>query len=90
MLRCGARRSTTSTRIKHVAAALANRIYDDHTSKGESVEIVAHSMGGTVITNAAAGKSNVKALVYISAFVPDVGETQGDLINKSPAARFCR
>src|ERR1700730_13690895 len=35
--------------------------------------LVAHSMGGTVITNAADGKSNVKALVYISAFVPDVG-----------------
>ncbi|MBK1783187.1 esterase/lipase family protein [Prauserella cavernicola] len=39
---------TTSTRIKKVAASLANRIYEDHTSKGESVEIVAHSMGGLV------------------------------------------
>jgi pimeloyl-ACP methyl ester carboxylesterase len=44
-------------------------------------------MGGTVITNAAAGKSNVKALVYIAAFVPDVGETQGDLINKFPGSQ---
>ncbi|WP_426563356.1 alpha/beta fold hydrolase [Angustibacter sp. McL0619] len=50
------------------------------------VVLVAHSMGGTVITNAAAGKGNVKALVYISAFVPDVGETQGDLINKFPGS----
>ncbi|MEY9892821.1 pimeloyl-ACP methyl ester carboxylesterase [Catenulispora sp. MAP5-51] len=50
------------------------------------VVLVAHSMGGTVITNAAAGKDNVKALVYISAFVPDVGETQGDLINKFPGS----
>ena len=50
------------------------------------VVLVGHSMGGTVITNAAAGKSNVKALVYISAFVPDVGETQGDLINKYPGS----
>jgi pimeloyl-ACP methyl ester carboxylesterase len=50
------------------------------------VVLVAHSMGGTVTTNAAAGKSNVKALVYISAFVPDVGETQGDLINKFPGS----
>jgi pimeloyl-ACP methyl ester carboxylesterase len=50
------------------------------------VVLVAHSMGGTVITNAAAGKSNVKALVYISAFVPDVGETQGELINKFPGS----
>ena len=50
------------------------------------VVLVAHSMGGTVITNAAAGKADVKALVYISAFVPDVGETQGDLINKFPGS----
>jgi pimeloyl-ACP methyl ester carboxylesterase len=50
------------------------------------VVLVAHSMGGTVITNAAAGKGNVKALVYIAAFVPDVGETQGDLINRFPGS----
>ncbi|MFF3988899.1 alpha/beta hydrolase [Streptomyces sp. NPDC001797] len=50
------------------------------------VVLVAHSMGGTVITNAAAGKSNVKALVYIAAFVPDVGETQADLIGKFPGS----
>ncbi|MER5689068.1 alpha/beta hydrolase [Streptomyces sp. NPDC002205] len=50
------------------------------------VVLVAHSMGGTVITNAAAGKSNVKALVYIAAFVPDVGETQGELIEKFPGS----
>jgi pimeloyl-ACP methyl ester carboxylesterase len=50
------------------------------------VVLVAHSMGGTIITNAAAGKSNVRALVYIAAFVPDVGETQADLINKFPGS----
>ena len=50
------------------------------------VVLVAHSMGGTVITNAAAGKSNVKALVYVAAFVPDVGETQGELITKFPGS----
>jgi pimeloyl-ACP methyl ester carboxylesterase len=50
------------------------------------IVLVAHSMGGTVITNAAAGKSNVKALVYIAAFVPDVGETQGALITKFPGS----
>ncbi|MDX6255318.1 MAG: hypothetical protein QOJ11_1652 [Frankiales bacterium] len=50
------------------------------------IVLVAHSMGGTVITNAAAGKSNVKALVYVAAFVPDVGETQGELINRFPGS----
>ncbi|MFB7676012.1 alpha/beta fold hydrolase [Kitasatospora purpeofusca] len=50
------------------------------------VVLVAHSMGGTVVTNAAAGKANVKALVYVAAFVPDVGETQGELIGKFPGS----
>jgi pimeloyl-ACP methyl ester carboxylesterase len=39
------------------------------------VILVGHSYGGAVITNAAAGNPNVKALVYIAAFVPDEGET---------------
>jgi pimeloyl-ACP methyl ester carboxylesterase len=36
--------------------------------------VVGHSYGGAVITNAAAGNTNVKALVYVDAFIPDVGE----------------
>jgi len=36
--------------------------------------VVAHSYGGAVITNAAAGNPNVKALVYVDGFIPDVGE----------------
>lgn len=36
--------------------------------------VVGHSYGGAVITNAAAGNPNVTALVYIDAFLPDVGE----------------
>lgn len=52
------------------------------------VVLVAHSMGGTVITNAAAGKRNVKALVYVAAFVPDVGESQGELIGKFPGSEI--
>jgi pimeloyl-ACP methyl ester carboxylesterase len=37
--------------------------------------LVGHSYGGGVITNAAAGNANVKALVYVDAFAPDQGET---------------
>ena len=33
--------------------------------------LVGHSYGGAVITNAATGNPNVKALVYVDAFVPD-------------------
>lgn len=42
------------------------------TIKGPVV-LVGQSYGGSVITNAATGNSNVKALVYISAFAPDNG-----------------
>ncbi|MFB6808499.1 alpha/beta hydrolase [Streptomyces sp. NPDC056387] len=47
---------------------------------------VGHSYGGAVITNAAAGIPNVKALVYIAAFAPDEGEQLGVLINKYPGS----
>ena len=39
------------------------------------IVLVGHSFGGSVITNAAAGNPNVKALVYVDAAAPDVGET---------------
>jgi pimeloyl-ACP methyl ester carboxylesterase len=38
------------------------------------IVLVGHSYGGAVITNAAASDPNVKALVYIDAFIPNVGE----------------
>jgi pimeloyl-ACP methyl ester carboxylesterase len=44
--------------------------------------VVGHSYGGAVITNAAAGNPNVKALVYIDAFIPDVGEPTLSLAGK--------
>jgi pimeloyl-ACP methyl ester carboxylesterase len=43
------------------------------------VVLVGHSYGGSVITNAAEGNPNVKALVYVDAAAPDVGETNGSL-----------
>src|ERR1041385_6123455 len=41
------------------------------------VVLVGHSYGGAVITDAAAGSPNVKALVFIAAFAPDSGEPIG-------------
>ena len=38
------------------------------------VVLVGHSYGGFVITNAATGAENVKALVYVDAFIPDEGQ----------------
>jgi pimeloyl-ACP methyl ester carboxylesterase len=43
------------------------------------VVVVGHSYGGFVITNAATGNPNVKALVYVDAFIPDQGDTLGSL-----------
>lgn len=39
------------------------------------VVLVGHSYGGAVITNAATGDPDVKALVYIAAYAPDEGES---------------
>ncbi|HEX3612592.1 MAG TPA: alpha/beta hydrolase [Sporichthyaceae bacterium] len=50
------------------------------------VVLVGHSYGGAVITNAAIGHPNVKALVYIAAFAPDLGETVGGLVLKNPGS----
>jgi pimeloyl-ACP methyl ester carboxylesterase len=44
------------------------------------IVLVAHSYGGAVITNAATGNPNVKALVFVAAFIPDAGETAADLL----------
>ncbi|MBL7500478.1 alpha/beta hydrolase [Frankia sp. CNm7] len=42
---------------------------------GGPLVLAAHSYGGILVTNAATGNANVKALVYVAAFVPDQGET---------------
>jgi pimeloyl-ACP methyl ester carboxylesterase len=48
--------------------------------------LVGHSYGGAVITNAATGNPNVKALVYVDAFIPAQGETLLQLINAQPGS----
>jgi pimeloyl-ACP methyl ester carboxylesterase len=50
------------------------------------VVLVGHSYGGMVITEAAAGNDAVQALVYVSAFAPDTGETAFDLSGKFPGS----
>ncbi len=48
----------------------------------ENVILVGHSYGGAIITDAAAGNSKVKGLVYVAAFAPDAGEALGGLIER--------
>ncbi|MFD0657380.1 alpha/beta fold hydrolase [Thermocatellispora tengchongensis] len=50
------------------------------------VVLVGHSYGGSVISQAAAGDPDVKALVYIAAFIPDVGESASELAGKFPGS----
>jgi pimeloyl-ACP methyl ester carboxylesterase len=50
------------------------------------IVLVGHSYGGEVITNAATGNPNVKALVYVAAFAPDQDETAGELATKFPGS----
>jgi pimeloyl-ACP methyl ester carboxylesterase len=50
------------------------------------IVLVGHSYGGFVITNAATGNSNVKALVYVDAFIPDQGETLLQLSSAQPGS----
>jgi len=47
------------------------------------VVLVGHSYGGAVITNAGLGGGDVKALVYVDAFIPDEGETVVSLLGGS-------
>jgi pimeloyl-ACP methyl ester carboxylesterase len=50
------------------------------------VILVGHSYGGFVITNAATGADNVKALVYVDAFIPDEGENTFQILGGSGSA----
>jgi pimeloyl-ACP methyl ester carboxylesterase len=51
-----------------------------------SVILVGHSYGGNVISVAAMGKDNVKALVYVAGLAPDVGETAAALSGRLPGS----
>jgi pimeloyl-ACP methyl ester carboxylesterase len=50
------------------------------------VVLVGHSYGGSVISEAANGHENVKALVYVAAFAPDIGENAVGLSGKFPGS----
>lgn len=52
------------------------------------IVLVGHSYGGSVITQAAAGNSNVSALVYVAAFAPDKGENASELTAKFPGSHI--
>jgi pimeloyl-ACP methyl ester carboxylesterase len=60
--------------------ATTKRVID---AQNGPVVVVGHSYGGAVITAAAAGSANVKALVYVAAFAPEADE-----VLNAPGAQF--
>jgi len=50
------------------------------------IVLVGHSYGGMVTTNAATGNPNVKALVYIDAYIPAQGDTLQGLTGARPGS----
>jgi pimeloyl-ACP methyl ester carboxylesterase len=68
--------------VKSDAAYVADLVADIKTP----VVLVGHSYGGSVISEAAEGHDNVKALVYVSAFSPEAGETAAGLSGKFPGS----
>jgi pimeloyl-ACP methyl ester carboxylesterase len=50
------------------------------------IVLVGHSYGGMVITNAATGNPNVKALVYDDAYIPAQGDTLEGLTGAQPGS----
>ncbi len=55
---------------------------------GGPIVHVGHSYGGAVITNAAVGSPNVKALVYADGFIPDRGQSVLDLAKAQPGSHL--
>jgi pimeloyl-ACP methyl ester carboxylesterase len=52
------------------------------------IVLAGHSYGGAVITNAAVGIPNVKALAYVDAFIPDQGQSVLDLVASKPGSEL--
>lgn len=64
----------------------ADAVADVVKSVEGPVVLVGHSYGGSVISEAAEGRANVKALVYVAAFAPEAGETAIGLTGKFPGS----
>jgi pimeloyl-ACP methyl ester carboxylesterase len=64
--------------------ATTRRVLDAEAQKGPVIA-VGHSYGGAVITGAAEGNPNVKALVFIAAFAPEAGEAVAAFLEQYPS-----
>lgn len=86
-----AQRGVTATALDLTARTAAGSFEQDvelvrTTLKGlgEPAVLVGHSYSGAVITQASAGNSDVAALVYTCAALPEKGESLGELLGRDP------
>jgi pimeloyl-ACP methyl ester carboxylesterase len=69
--------------VAGVAAYIASFLAQRTTGP---VVLAGHSYGGVVITNAGTGGGDVKAVVYVDAFIPEVGENVFQILGGSGSA----
>lgn len=69
----------------HSDAAYVDSVLDSVTGP---VVLAGHSYGGSVMSQAAVGHPNVKALVYIASFILEPGESTSELAAKFPGAQL--
>jgi pimeloyl-ACP methyl ester carboxylesterase len=72
--------------LPYDSAYLHDFLTENPALQGKPVVLVGHSYGGAVITDAAVGDPEVKALVYVDAFIPAEGESIGQLLNTRPGS----
>jgi len=71
------------------AAYLHDFLTENAALAGRPVVLAGHSYGGAVITDAVSGDHEVKALVYVDAFIPARGESIGDLLSRPQGQGSC-
>jgi pimeloyl-ACP methyl ester carboxylesterase len=71
------------------ASYLRDFLTENAALAGKPVVLVGHSYGGAVITDAAVGDPEVKALVYVDAFIPAKGESISALLARPQGAGSC-
>jgi len=72
--------------LRGVAVGAANVAAFVKQATAGPVVLVGHSVGGTVITNAAVQAPTVKALVYVNGYAPAQGETVLELTAERPGS----
>ena len=75
--------------LAYDAAYLRDFLTENPALAGKPVVLVGHSYGGAVVTDAAVGDPEVKALVYVDAFIPAKGESIGALLARPQGAGSC-